>query len=213
MRLIKAEIEISKQLLANAQSIEQYANTPYAELLQTAEWRTLRTKILERDSYTCATCYKQETYNCYDKHTGKKRFYEVKFGDNQRKYLNHSIINGKIEYYYIFDDRDILLTETQQSRTLHIHHRYYIAERLPWHYDWQCFKTLCINCHYNLHKETVIPFFEITVDENKTWYYKKTHKTPCYRCHGAGHFPQFSHVEYGICFRCRGERYEQLIKK
>ena len=213
MSLIKAEIEISKQLLANAESIEQFANTTYVELLQTIEWRALRTKLLERDSYICATCSQQETYNYYDRNSGSKKFYEVKFNDKPRKHLNHSIINGKIEYYYIFDDRDVILTETQQPRTLHIHHRYYIANRLPWQYDWQCFKTLCVNCHCNLHKETVVPFLEITVDENKNWHYNKTYKTPCHRCNGAGHFPEYSHVENGICFRCRGERYEHLIKK
>ncbi len=34
---------------------------------------------------------------------------------------------------------------------------------------------------------------------------------PCYRCHGTGYFPEYNHVEDGICFRCRGAKYEQLI--
>ena len=36
--------------------------------------------------------------------------------------------------------------------------------------------------------------------------------TPCLRCYGAGEFPQFNHVQSGICFRCLGAKYEELIE-
>lgn len=35
--------------------------------------------------------------------------------------------------------------------------------------------------------------------------------TPCKRCAGYGYFPEYKHVENGICFRCGGNRYEELI--
>jgi len=35
--------------------------------------------------------------------------------------------------------------------------------------------------------------------------------TPCKGCHGAGMFPEYIHVEPGICFRCKGAKYEELI--
>ena len=36
--------------------------------------------------------------------------------------------------------------------------------------------------------------------------------TPCVRCNGMGYFPEYKKIENGICFRCRGARYEELIE-
>lgn len=36
--------------------------------------------------------------------------------------------------------------------------------------------------------------------------------TPCHRCQGVGYISIYKHVQNGICFRCRGQRYEELIK-
>jgi hypothetical protein len=35
--------------------------------------------------------------------------------------------------------------------------------------------------------------------------------TPCARCHGAGGFPEYRHVQNGVCFRCHGSRYDEFI--
>lgn len=33
-----------------------------------------------------------------------------------------------------------------------------------------------------------------------------TKSIPCSRCGGSGYFPQYSHIEGGICFKCRGKK-------
>lgn len=47
-----------------------------------------------------------------------------------------------------------------KSRTLHVHHRYYVSGRLPWEYPGFCFQTLCKECHDDIsveyeHRRTV----------------------------------------------------------
>ncbi len=34
-----------------------------------------------------------------------------------------------------------------ETKTLHVHHMYYIGDRKPWEYDMSCFLTLCSECH------------------------------------------------------------------
>ncbi len=89
---------------------------------------------------------------------------------------------------------------------LHVHHTYYQHNKMPWEYPDESLQTLCINCHIQLHKEQTIP----VLDENGVnigeYHY-------CDRCSGAGWFPQYLHVEEGICFKCKGARYVELIGK
>lgn len=35
--------------------------------------------------------------------------------------------------------------------------------------------------------------------------------TNCERCAGAGYFPEYDHINSGVCFRCDGNRFEELI--
>lgn len=87
--------------------------------------------------------------------------------------------------------------------SLHVHHKYYILGRLPWDYADEAFLTLCDSCHFNIHKMEYIQVFEekggelLGLDFNL-----------CRRCHGAGFFPEYSHLQGGVCFNCNGARYE-----
>jgi hypothetical protein len=89
---------------------------------------------------------------------------------------------------------------------LHVHHNYYQAGKNPWEYPNNALTTFCWVCHERFHKESKVPF----LDKNGN---KIGELTPCHRCCGAGIFPEYYHVENGICFRCRGARYEELINK
>jgi DNA-directed RNA polymerase subunit RPC12/RpoP len=111
--------------------------------------------------------------------------------------------------------RDIYKCKTCKSSyqesiwNLHIHHTYYINERLPWQYDETCFETLCWSCHKKFHQEqSVIVYVEIDGQ-----LVKKHELVACYRCGSTGYFPQYSHVEHGVCFRCRGARFENFINR
>lgn len=94
------------------------------------------------------------------------------------------------------------------AKDLNVHHTYYRIDKQPWEYPDEALQTLCRSCHEQVHREEKIPVLNSL--GNKIGYYK-----PCYRCNGAGWFPEYSHVEGGICFACRGKKYladEFIIK-
>ncbi len=91
--------------------------------------------------------------------------------------------------------------------SLNVHHKYYLYSSKAWEYPDSALITLCEHCHLLVHKETSIKVY--TYDANHQMI--EMNYTPCLRCHGAGYFPQWNHVEHGVCFRCRGARYEELI--
>ena len=41
---------------------------------------------------------------------------------------------------------------------LQVHHTYYILNAKPWEYDDNSLVTLCLDCHINVHKNTLIPY-------------------------------------------------------
>jgi len=88
---------------------------------------------------------------------------------------------------------------------LHVHHRYYQNNLLAWQYPDNALITLCWDCHEDLHSNTIVPILDSIGNKVGTM-------APCRRCFGAGVFPEFVHVDSGICFRCKGAKYEELIK-
>lgn len=86
------------------------------------------------------------------------------------------------------------------AKDLNVHHTYYQIDKLPWEYPNDSLQTLCRSCHEKVHEEEIIPVRDAT--GIKIGNYK-----PCSRCHGAGWFPEYSHVQNGICFKCRGVKY------
>ncbi|MEJ8803423.1 hypothetical protein [Pontibacter sp. H249] len=91
------------------------------------------------------------------------------------------------------------------TKGLHVHHKYYQSGLAPWEYPDDALLTLCLVCHENLHKNEKVPF----LDENGK---QISMLTPCSKCSGAGMFPEYSHVQSGICFQCGGARYVELIE-
>lgn len=115
--------------------------------------------------------------------------------------------NVKANNFSILEKEQVLanidLFEWRFIFGLHVHHTYYQDERLPWDYPSESLKTFCYKCHETLHKNEQIPRYD------------KSGKlignlTPCPKCSGAGWFPQYKHVENGICFDCQGARYIEL---
>ncbi|KAB7726641.1 hypothetical protein F5984_23730 [Rudanella paleaurantiibacter] len=87
---------------------------------------------------------------------------------------------------------------------LHVHHRYYQKKRLPWEYMNDALMTLCWSCHEELHKNEKVPYLD---EEGK----EIDNLTPCPKCYGAGRFPEFRHVQNGICFDCKGAKYIEFV--
>ena len=90
---------------------------------------------------------------------------------------------------------------------LNVHHRYYIFSAKAWQYPDSALVTLCEHCHMIEHQQTQIKVYSYDAYNNMI----DMKLTPCDRCHGAGYFPQWNHVEHGVCFKCNGTRYKELI--
>lgn len=90
--------------------------------------------------------------------------------------------------------------------SLHVHHLHYIFGMDPWEYKDSELITLCPECHASLHISTVVPTYRLVDGQ-----LQKIVLTPCARCHGAGGFPEYRHVQNGVCFRCHGSRYDEFI--
>ncbi len=98
--------------------------------------------------------------------------------------------------------------EAAKNIYLHVHHKHYVMGKLPWAYNDEALTVLCNWCHWELHQDIRVKIYQETTTgcEEVEW-------TVCSRCNGAGVFPEYSHVQAGICFKCNGARYEELIGK
>ena len=98
---------------------------------------------------------------------------------------------------------DIKLRELKwiDTKGLHIHHKYYQLNKFAWEYPEEALTTLCWSCHEKLHLNTTI---EIRNSEG----IKIEDRIACVRCYGAGEFPKYNHIQNGICFKCKGRRFE-----
>ena len=90
-----------------------------------------------------------------------------------------------------------------ESSGVQVHHLYYVRNRTPWDYPDDALVTLCVECHQHLHETEEVPVYD-----DKGGSLVASNVIPCPRCRGAGFFPEYLHVEEGICFRCRGARFE-----
>ena len=89
---------------------------------------------------------------------------------------------------------------------LQVHHKHYIHGLDPWEYKDSELITLCEKCHSSYHEHNEVPVYSLEGGN-----LVEVHYTPCSRCGGAGWFPQYKHVQGGVCFRCHGAMYDELI--
>ena len=89
---------------------------------------------------------------------------------------------------------------------LQVHHLHYIYGLDPWEYKDSELVTLCESCHSKVHSRCEVPVYRLEGDD-----LVEVHLTPCSRCGGAGWFPEYKHVQGGVCFRCHGAKYDELI--
>ena len=170
--------------------IEQKAKEQitYSDLLQTDEWKTRRTEILKLNDFYCTKCGLSETHW----HDGKLISFD------KSKYVDNVFKGERITADVPF--------ESDKNIYLHVHHKLYVLGRLPWDYTNEELTTLCNWCHWELHENEQIKVYHQT-----DLGLEETILTVCSRCNGAGVFPEYSHIQAGICFKCNGARYEELI--
>jgi hypothetical protein len=108
----------------------------------------------------------------------------------------------------IITDANGLPTLLKSPINLQVHHKYYQEDLNPWEYPDDALSTLCYSCHKEFHLKNTVAFYQRINGK-----LVPVNLTPCDRCNGVGHIPQFAHVEQGICFRCRGAKYDEFMKR
>lgn len=167
----------------------------YQELLSTKEWQVKRQTIIKRDGNRCTKCN-------YAAIGGYAHF------DEKTKMYSYIINDGSEQLTYVLDkNEDIIeafipnMIVTDKPYHLQVHHKYYILNRLPWEYSDEALITLCNWCHADLHMNEIIEMYENEDFANAISLF------PCKRCNGVGCLEEYSYVNRGICFECKGQRF------
>lgn len=98
------------------------------------------------------------------------------------------------------DGNELQKLQWIDTKGLHIHHKYYQIGKLAWDYPDAALITLCWCCHEIEHINSEID----VLDENGNFVEKRQ---VCPKCYGAGMFPEYLHVQNGVCFLCNGNRF------
>ena len=98
---------------------------------------------------------------------------------------------------------------SKMSERLHVHHKWYVKDEFPWEIEADGLVALCHHCHKELHLNEEISVLGRNTDGSM--YRTLNYNIYCSRCSGAGWFPQYKHVEDGICFKCRGDSISSTI--
>ena len=154
---------------------------PYQILLSTKEWKDKRDIIVRRDKGMCANCGTHPTDS---------------FWSNGKMHHLQEINSASS------DESELRIIQYDSAIVLHVHHTYYVIAKYPWEYENDALVTLCDECHMNVHKTSTIPVYRIEGGKRVA-----INSCVCSRCHGAGFFPQYNHVQSGVCFSCEGRRY------
>jgi len=175
----------------------------YGELLQTTEWQHKRNEIIIRDE-VCQVCKRSETFNkpTYNK-TGNQYLYEDNSKSSIVKIFDplDPFSEEEIDLSDLFPAMNIKISNV--PIIMQVHHKRYIKGRLPWDYEDYYLVTLCDRCHFLYHQKHKVKVYD---DFSQELDYHT-----CDRCNGAGWFPEYLHVEKGICFKCSGDRFTSSI--
>ena len=94
------------------------------------------------------------------------------------------------------------------SESNHIHHKYYIKDRLPWEIEESALETQCQICHRKIHENNKIKVYE---EIEKHLVESNNLDIFCSRCSGSGYIHQYKHVQNGICFKCYGNCIDRTL--
>jgi hypothetical protein len=176
-------------------------NMHYTQLLLTSEWLAKRLQIIGRDNSRCQKC---NAFGTEFDPSGRPYLSDLEEGEIGEQAL-YDQYGGFIDMFPIWGWKEVR-DYTVKACVLHVHHKYYIKTQLPWEYPDDALITLCQSCHSELHKrEKVVTYGNVMRSMGE-------YLTPCFRCNGAGHLPEYSYYKGGICFRCNGVMYDEWIK-
>lgn len=171
----------------------------YGDLLKLPIWKNRRNEVLRRDNLLCSTCGLPGTI--IEKYSSKPDF----------SYTTLEVFDRyqPVDSELSMDDVNRMRVIYIPSPTiiLHVHHRYYLLDSLPWEYNDKVLVTMCSGCHHNWHEKN-----KAVVYQKRGKKYYTLNVTPCERCNGVGSLLQYKYYMDGICFKCNGARYNELIE-
>ncbi|WP_158960640.1 hypothetical protein [Myroides fluvii] len=195
---LKSYTDLQKEKQSNHEPIF------YSDLLNTLEWKNRRKVILNRDNNICKKCKSEPSeFICgkpYRKTTKEEKeaaIKKYKESDIAKKWFARLGRHAKAAIP--------ISTLTDKPIILHVHHKYYIKGKLPWDYLDDALITLCHGCHQETHDTEEIPVY---TDEKMI---DKMDLTSCDRCNGSGYLSEFHYYQNGICFKCKGNKFLELI--
>lgn len=136
-----------------------------------------------------------------------QQMFEGQRYESFKKQYQETLVKGNFEidkfgfFLMIAKDDEIF---GKQSSPLEVHHLCYRKNTEIWNQKNEEYATLCNICHQITHQHFKIP----VIDSNNV---KIESLVPCKKCGGRRILSEFRHVEGGICFRCRGEGFENYI--
>lgn len=182
----------SYKVLLEETSVSGFKLT-YQDKLLTTEWQNRRNQIVSRDNKCCSKCHEPKVIS-YGK------------GYREKTELEKDIYWNKVSKTPNFPNlitKDRLIYP-KEPVDLHVHHKYYILNKLPWEYLDEALITLCDSCHRITHETETIPVY---TDESKM---KIISLTKCNNCNGLGYLSHYKYYKNGICFNCSGTGYLEL---
>lgn len=195
---------MEKKLLSYKELEEQMSNVyiPYAIKLKTADWILRRETILVRDKFVCQICQERHSKIIngipYINYTEEEEQNFIEKVDQILLQFKNSFGNN-----FIISEGKAPLHEDLKPKYLHVHHKYYLINSLPWEYPDDALISLCGTCHQNIHDNEDIPVFN-DVSKNVKISLKK-----CSKCNGSGYISKYYYHMDGICFKCEGNRFEE----
>lgn len=180
----------------------------YIDKLSTTEWKEKREVILNRDKQCCTSCKAVSSIFENGKAFRDRTKLERKEYIEKRSVEIEKFIQSMNmpELSKFMPQIGVPLIEEENPIFLHVHHKYYIKNKLPWEYSNEALITLCQNCHQAVHDST-----EISVYLNEKML-TKLDLTKCKRCNGSGYLSKFHYYLNGICLRCEGNKYEEFLQ-
>lgn len=181
--------------------IEDNPNPSYSNLLNCEEWLEKRNKIVSKYHNRCCNCNKEGPDDYIPQINGNfVKLVPVRIDAIEEKRNIPGV--GEVEMW----DLKPVFTELNEEYIMDVHHTYYVLTRLPWEYQDETLKLLCRPCHLKTHSTEKIPCF--LTEEKKN----KVNLTPCDRCGGIGILSEYHYHLSGVCFKCSGAKYLELIK-
>lgn len=169
----------------------------YQDQLSTIEWKNKRNSIIQRDNNICTCCKSMPSIfkkgKAYRKQTITEK--EIEF----KELIESEEWKEWFELFGTYPKIGPRLIPDLNPTILHVHHKYYVINKLAWNYPDDALITLCKDCHQKLHNTQRIPIFLDESLETELDY------EICDRCNGSGYLKEFHYYQNGTCFKCNGE--------